>query len=270
MSRWFQGQSPAIRPPAVAGSFYPDHPAELRAMIEGFLRDVKPPDTRAPKAIIAPHAGYIYSGPIAASAFAQFGPARDAIKRVVVLGPSHWVRIRGLATTSSQSWRTPLGEIPVDSAALKRIAALPQVSVLDEAHVREHSLEVELPFLQVVLRGFSLVPLLVGDASDAEVAEVMDHLWDGDETRFVISSDLSHYLDYASARKLDAATARAIEHLSPDEIGDDQACGRVPIRGLLRAARKHQLLARTLDLRNSGDTAGPRERVVGYGAWTLG
>lgn len=269
MNRLFPGKLPAIRPPAVAGSFYPDDPAKLRAMIERFLRDVKPPDTPAPKAIVAPHAGYVYSGPIAASAFAQFAPARDAIKRVVVLGPSHWVRVRGLATSSSQSWRTPFGEIPVDSEALKRITALPQVSVFDEAHVREHSLEVELPFLQVVLPEFSLIPLVVGDASDAEVAEVMDQLWGGDETRFVISSDLSHYLDYTSARKLDAATACAIEDLSPNEIGEDQACGRVPIRGLLRAAREHQLHARTLDLRNSGDTAGPRDRVVGYGAWAL-
>ena len=270
MTKFFQRESPTIRPPAVAGSFYPDNPAELRGMIEGFLRDVKPWEAPAPKAIIAPHAGYIYSGPIAASAFAQFAPARNVIKRVVVLGPSHWVPLRGLATASAQSWRTPLGEIPVDTEALGQIGSLPQVHVLDNAHGREHSLEVELPFLQVVLSEFSLVPLVVGDASDAEVAEVIERLWGGDETRFVISSDLSHYLDHTSARKLDATTARAIESLSPQDISEKQACGRVPIRGLLRAAQQHQLRARTLDLRNSGDTAGPRDQVVGYGAWALG
>ena len=269
MSRLFQLGSQNVRLPAVAGRFYPDNPAELRGMIETFLSKVKPSDARAPKAVIAPHAGYIYSGPIAASAFAQFAPAREVIQRVVVLGPSHWVPLRGLAFNGTQSWRTPLGEIPVDTNALKQISSLPQVRVLDEAHVREHSLEVELPFLQVVLGEFSLVPLVIGEASDAAVAEVIGCLWDGEETRFVISSDLSHYLDYASARELDAVTARAIENLSPQDIGEEQACGRVPIRGLLRAAREHRLCAHTLDLRNSGDTAGPRDQVVGYGAWAL-
>jgi MEMO1 family protein len=268
MNRLSQGKS-AVRLPAVAGSFYPNDTVQLRSMIEGFLHGVKPPEMPTPKAIIAPHAGYVYSGPIAASAFAQFMPARDAIKRVVVLGPSHWVQVRGLATTSAQVWRTPLGEIPVDSDALERIGALPQVTVFDEAHAREHSLEVELPFLQVVLNEFSLIPLVVGDASDAEVALVIDKLWDGEGTRFVISSDLSHYLDAVSARKLDALTAHAIESLSPQDIGEDQACGRVPIRGLLRAAQDHHLRARTLDLRNSGDTASPRDQVVGYGAWAF-
>jgi AmmeMemoRadiSam system protein B len=264
-----QEPSPATRPPAVAGRFYPDDPAELRDLIEGFLRAAKSPDARTPKAVIAPHAGYVYSGPVAASAFAQFEPARDRIRRVVVLGPSHRVPVRGLAISRARTWRTPLGEVPVDAAALGRIASLPQVCVFDEAHVREHSLEVELPFLQVVLRAFALVPLVVGEAGDGEVAEVIEQLWDGEETRFVISSDLSHYLDYATARKLDSATARAIENLSPDDIGEDQACGRIPIRGFLRAARERGLRARTLDLRNSGDTAGPRHQVVGYGAWAF-
>jgi AmmeMemoRadiSam system protein B len=150
-----------------------------------------------------------------------------------------------------------------------QVSSLPQISVMDSAHGREHALEVELPFLQVVLGEFSLVPLVVGDASDPELAEVFDRLWDGDETRFVISSDLSHYQEYARARELDAATARAIERLSAEDIGEDQACGRVPIRGLLQAARNHGLRAHTLDLRNSGDTAGPRDQVVGYGAWGL-
>jgi len=269
MARFFESSMSTIRPPAVAGSFYPDVPGKLRAVVERLLRDVKPSDSPAPKAVIAPHAGYLYSGPIAASAFVQFFPARDVIKRMVLLGPSHWVPLRGLAASTARKWQTPLGEIPVDTAALRQIALLPQVQVLDAAHAREHSLEVELPFLQMVLGEFSFVPLVVGDASDAEVAEVINELWGGYETRFVISSDLSHYRDRTSACRLDAATAHAIETLSPQDIGNDQACGRVAIRGLLHAAREHHLRAHTLDLRNSGDTAGPRDQVVGYGAWAF-
>lgn len=261
--------SSKTRPPAVAGQFYPGNPAELRRMIEGFLREVKHVDAPTPKAVIAPHAGYIYSGPIAASAYARFAPARDSIKRVVLLGPSHRVPLDGLATTSAETWATPLGAIPVDTAAIQQIRSLRQVSVLEHAHAAEHSVEVHLPFLQVVLADFKIVPLVVGNASDEEVAEVIEALWGGDETRFVISSDLSHYYDYATARELDAATAVAIEKLKPQDIGEEQACGRVPIRGLLHAAKQHGLHASTVDLRNSGDTAGSRDEVVGYGAWTF-
>jgi hypothetical protein len=238
-------------------------------MIESFLREVKRTDAPAPKAVIAPHAGYIYSGPIAASAYARFASARDSIKRIVLIGPSHRVPFEGLATTSAETWATPLGAIPVDTAAIQQIRPLRQVSVLDEAHAYEHSLEVHLPFLQVVLADFRIVPLVVGYASDEEVAEVIEALWDGDETRFVISSDLSHYHDYATARGLDAATARAIESLKPQDIAEEQACGRMPVCGLLHAARRHGLRVRTVDLRNSGDTAGPRSEVVGYGAWAF-
>lgn len=236
-------------------------------MIEGFLREEKPPAVPAPKAVIAPHAGYVYSGPVAASAYARFAAGRESIKRVVLIGPSHRVPFDGLAATNMVTWTTPLGGIPVDAAAIEQIRPLRQVSVLEEAHTYEHSLEVHLPFLQVVLTDFKIVPLVVGDASDEEVGEVIETLWDGDETRFVISSDLSHYHDYATARKLDAATARAIESLKPQDIGERDACGRMPIRGLLEAARRHGLRAQTVDLRNSGDTAGPRNQVVGYGAW---
>ena len=157
----------------------------------------------------------------------------------------------------------------MDTEAVGRICALPQVTVLDAAHAREHSLEVQLPFLQVVLGDFQIVPLVVGKAADEEVAGVIDALWGGPETRFVISSDLSHYQAYSRARELDAATGRAIEQLRPQDIAEAQACGRVPIRGLLRAARQHGLCARTVDLRNSGDTAGPRSQVVGYGAFVF-
>ena len=231
---------------------------------------MKSADAPAPKAVIAPHAGYVYSGPIAASACARFAPAREIIKRVVLIGPSHRVPFKGLATTSAEAFATPLGAVPVDTVAIHDLCSrLPQVCVLDEAHAHEHSLEVELPFLQVVLADFKIVPLAVGDANDEQVAEVIEALWGGDETRFVISSDLSHYHDYATAQELDAATARAIEALRPQDIGGEQACGRSPVCGLLRAAQKRGLRAHSVDLRNSGDTAGSRNEVVGYGAFVF-
>lgn len=269
MSWRFETRAGQIRRPAVAGSFYPENPLRLRATVERFLREARPSSVADPKAVVAPHAGYIYSGPIAGSAFAALARDRERIRRVVVLGPSHWVPFRGLAACSAAVWETPLGEIPVDTAALRSLCELPHVSVLDEAHSREHSLEVELPFLQVALGDFKLVPLVAGDASDAEVAHVIEQLWDGDATRFVISTDLSHYLDYKTAQRVDAATARAVERLRPEDISDEQACGHVPLRGMLCAARARGLRAHTLDLRNSGDTAGSPERVVGYGAWVF-
>jgi MEMO1 family protein len=248
--------------------FYPGSAASLRRMVDDLLETASVSAATSPKALIAPHAGYVYSGPIAASAFAQL-PRRSAIQRVVLLGPSHFVAVPGLALSPHTAFATPLGLVPVDSAMADRARSLPQVQVSERAHGREHSLEVEVPFLQQVLGDFTLLPLVVGDATDEEAGEVIDLLWDGPETLFVISSDLSHYLDYSSAQELDQETARAIEELCPDDIGHDQACGRVPIRGLLWAARKRGLKAKTLDLRNSGDTAGPRDRVVGYGAFAF-
>jgi hypothetical protein len=191
------------------------------------------------------------------------------ISRVVLLGPSHRVWLRGLATHSAAAFATPLGEIPLDREAIERALTLPQVVLDDTAHAREHSLEVQLPFLQWVLGRFALVPFAVGDADTAEVAEVLELLWGGDETLIVISSDLSHYYDYDTARRLDDDTRRAIESLRPEDLDAESACGRIPVRGLLSAARRHGLTARTLDLRNSGDTAGSREQVVGYGAWSF-
>lgn len=259
-------KSTAIRRPAVAGMFYPAEPEELRAMISGFVKEAKGAGP-VPKAIIAPHAGYIYSGPIAASAYARLAPARGKIRRVVLLGPSHRVPFRGLASTSASSFVTPLGSIPIDREALAQIAELPQVQMLDAAHALEHSLEVQLPFLQEVLGEFKLVPLAVGEATAEQVSEVLEKLWGGPETLIVISSDLSHYNEYKVARKMDEATSRAIESLRPEDISYDQACGRIPVSGLLLAARKHGLKAKTVDLRSSGDTAGPRDEVVGYGAY---
>ncbi len=257
------------RRPAVAGMFYPGGSAALRAMVDEFMVQAAVPAGAAPKAVIAPHAGLVYSGPIAANAYAQLAPAREQIQRIVLLGPSHRVPFRGLALSSAERFSTPLGEIPLDLEAMTLLDGLPQVRVLDQAHAQEHSLEVQLPFLQRVLGEFRLVPLVVGEASAEEVAEVIERLWGGPETRFVISSDLSHYHDYATARRMDQATSRAIEALRPEAIGYEDACGRIPVRGLLRAAQRHGLRGRILDLRNSGDTAGPRDQVVGYGAYAF-
>jgi len=258
------------RRPAVAGMFYPGGSAALRAMVDEFMAQaVVPPAGAAPKAVIAPHAGFVYSGPIAANAYAQLAPARDEIRRIVLLGPSHRVPFQGLALSSAARFSTPLGEIPLDLDAMTLLDGLPQVQVLDRAHAQEHSLEVQLPFLQRVLGEFRLVPLVVGEASAEEVAEVIERLWGGPETRFVISSDLSHHHDYATARRMDQATSQAIEALRPEAIGYEDACGRIPVSGLLRAAQRHGLRGRILDLRNSGDTAGPRNQVVGYGAYVF-
>lgn len=255
------------RQPAVAGLFYPADPDELQQMVQKMLQGAHKLPGQKVKALIVPHAGYIYSGPVAASAYVQLYPLKDTIKRVVLLGPSHRVAFRGLACSSADYFHTPLGDIPLDRDALDQIGALPQIQMLDQAHQQEHSLEVHLPFLQEILTDFKLVPLVVGDASPDEVAEVLDLLWGGDETLFVISSDLSHYHDYHTAQQMDNQTSYAIESLRPQDIQYDSACGRNPVNGLLRLARKRGLHATTIDLRNSGDTAGPRDQVVGYGAF---
>jgi AmmeMemoRadiSam system protein B/AmmeMemoRadiSam system protein A len=257
----------SIRPAAVAGMFYPANASELDAMVRAMLAEAEPSPHGRAKAIIAPHAGYIYSGPIAASAYACIGPSAHQIRRVVLIGPAHRVRVDGIAVSAAEAFATPLGPVPVDAAAVAEIASLPQVVRLEAAHAEEHCLEVHLPFLQELLGAFSIVPMLVGDASAEKVAEVLDRLWGGEETLIVVSSDLSHYLDYESAKRLDARTTRAIEAFAPGEIGSEQACGRIPVAGLLTLARRRGLSVTTLDLRNSGDTAGDRRRVVGYGAW---
>ena len=260
----------SIRQPAVAGRFYPSDPGELRETVDALLGQASSePDATVPKALIAPHAGYIYSGPVAASAYALWRPARVTLRRVIMLGPSHWVAFEGLALSSHSAFQTPLGLVPIDPGAAELLCLLPQVSVLDEGHGREHSLEVQLPFLQRVLAHFQIIPLVVGDAEPEAVAEVLEALWGGSETGIVISSDLSHYHTYPIARECDRQTAHVIEALDPDQLTPAQACGGHPIRGLLLAASRHHLSARTLDLRNSGDTAGPRDQVVGYGAFAF-
>lgn len=256
-----------IRSPAVAGTFYPADAKTLHAVVTDYLNQAQAYTNQAPKALIAPHAGYIYSGSIAASAYNRLAADRNVIKRIVLLGPAHRGPFIGLAASNADAFSTPLGDVPVDKESIKKIIALPQVQVLDDAHVLEHSLEVHLPFLQEVLDDFILVPLVVGDASAEQVAEVLEMLWGGPETRLVISSDLSHYHDYDTAQQLDNATSKAIETLNPDKISYDHACGRIPVNGLLLAARAHKLKASTIDLRNSGDTAGSGDQVVGYGAY---
>ena len=261
--------TPAVRLPAVAGQFYPENPEKLRTMVDGFLAAAKVTGDKIPKAIIAPHAGYPYSGPIAGSAYACLACGRGVLKRVVLLGPSHFVAFPGLAASSASVFQSPLGSIPVDEEALAWVRALPQVTTLDAAYQREHSLEVHLPFLQIALGEFKLVPLVVGDATAEEVGGVLNKLWGGKETCIVVSSDLSHYHDYQTAQQMDHDSARTIESLNWQDLGGDQACGCQPIRGLLWAAKEHGLRCRAVDLRNSGDTSGSRDRVVGYGAFVF-
>lgn len=258
----------AIRLPAVAGRFYPADPARLADTVKGLLGAAQT-SLSSPKAVIAPHAGYVYSGPIAANAHARMLAARDTITRVVLLGPSHRYPFAGLAASPARAFASPLGAVPVDRRAMETLTGMPGVQVVERAHRLEHSLEVHLPFLQAVLGEFTLVPLVIGEAAPRNVAEVLEALWGGPETVIVVSSDLSHYHDYEAAIRMDGATSRAIESLSPERIQYDHACGRDAINGLLHAARRQGLRAQTLDVRNSGDTAGPRDEVVGYGAYAF-
>lgn len=255
-----------VKTPAVAGLFYPGDAHELRTALQGYLTADGAAHEARPHALIAPHAGYQYSGPIAGSAYATLAPWADEIDRVVVLAPSHRVPFSGIATSSADAFQTPLGDIPVDLEAIAQLARLPGVVGLDAAFAQEHALEVQLPFLQAVLGDFRLVPLIVGEADIGDVSRILETLLSPD-TLIVVSSDLSHYLDYRSCQQRDHATSRLIENMQADEIGPYDACGAYPIRGLLQTARQHGWKVRTLDLRNSGDTAGDRSRVVGYGAY---
>lgn len=256
-----------VRNPCVAGYFYPADPAILAATVANLLANAPDLSMIAPKAIIAPHAGYIYSGPIAATIYKTLVPHKDLIKRVILLGPAHRVGFSGIAVTNISEFATPLGAISVDLASIKAILDIPTVTVFEHAYDSEHSLEVQLPFLQSILASFSLVPCVVGDVDPHNVATLLQRLWGGPETLIVISSDLSHYYDYRTAQQLDTETTQAIVELAPQKIKENQACGRLPVKGLLLAAKKFQLTAKVLDLRNSGDTAGDKSRVVGYGAY---
>ncbi|HXU92359.1 MAG TPA: AmmeMemoRadiSam system protein B [Gallionella sp.] len=253
---------PTVRPPAVAGMFYPADPRQLAHDVRHMLSKARPHKLN-PKALIVPHAGYVYSGAIAAAAYAALRPIAARIRRVVLLGPTHRVAVFGLALPDADAFDTPLGRIELDVEAAQTIAGLPQVTISADAHALEHSLEVQLPFLQSVLGEFRLLPLAVGMATPEEVAEVLEKLWGGGETLIVISSDLSHFLPYTAARQVDEETVHTILKLGPP-INHEQACGGTPINGLVVAARRHHLIPHLLDLRNSGDTAGSQDRVVGY------
>jgi len=259
-----------IRPPAVAGMFYPADAAVLRQDVDRFIDAAALPPRPLPKAIIVPHAGYVYSGPIAGTAYRAIRGLRGTVNRVVLLGPAHRVYVRGLGASSADRFDTPLGPVRLARTAIDELLVqLPFVQVMDQAHAPEHSLEVQLPFLQETLGEFDLLPFVVGDATPQEVEQVLETLWGGPETLIVISSDLSHYHDYETARAMDRAASDAIEHLEPRALSYEQACGRIPVCGLLRCARARGLRAETVDLRNSGDTAGSRDRVVGYGAYLV-
>jgi len=256
-----------VRPAAVAGSFYPGQARILAEEVAALLKAAAPPlETPPPKALIVPHAGYVYSGAVAAHAYALLQSATRRITRVVLLGPAHRVAVRGLALPDTDGFATPLGVVEIDAAGARAVRALPQVTTSASAHAWEHSLEVQLPFLQNVLKEFKLLPLVVGDATPDEVAEVLEQVWGGTETLIVISSDLSHYLSYEDARRTDSRTAHAILALEGAPLDHEQACGATPVNGFLLAARRRGLHAQLLDLRNSGDTAGSRDRVVGYAA----
>ena len=241
----------------------------LATQVAAYVAQAAPAgEGRAPKALIAPHAGYLYSGSVAGSAYAHVSSLAGRIERVVLVGPAHRLWIAGMAIPSVAQFASPLGAVALDTPCLAQLAKLPGMEVSDAAHAREHSLEVHLPFLRAALGEFRLVPIVMGDARAHDVDAVLDSLWGGDETLVVVSSDLSHFLDYDAARRRDSATAEAIVSLDA-RLDHDEACGATAINGLLRVARGRGLGAKALDLRNSGDTAGGRDRVVGYGAFAF-
>lgn len=256
------------RAAAVAGLFYPGEPENLARAVRGYLAD-EPTPAVAPKAIIAPHAGYMYSGAVAARAYATLAPDRDIIRRVVLVGPAHYVAINGLAVPTVTAFDTPLGPVEIDDEARRTLLGLADVTAADTPHRREHCLEVQLPFLRMILSDFRIVPIVVGEAETATVAAALEAVWGGPETVIVVSSDLSHYHDDKTARHMDRGTADAILAMAEDGISPDGACGAIPIRGLIAAARNKGLGVELLDLRNSGDVTGERASVVGYGAFAF-
>lgn len=265
-----------IQPPAVAGLFYPAMPDMLQGDVDRLLGEASSSSPIAPsqpqgiKALIAPHAGYTYSGAIAAQAYVQLQRRATEICRVVIFAPAHRLPFKGLATASADLFSTPLGNIVVDRTCRRQLTGgYGPVHLLDAAFCGEHALEVQLPFLQRVLGRFTLVPILVGDADPMEVKNVMNQCWGGPETLIVVSSDLSHFHDYDTAERMDLRTTMSIEALQPKDVGYKDACGRIPIQGLLLAARDRGLHVKTVARCNSGDTGGDRQSVVGYGAYVF-
>ena len=257
------------RPPAVAGMFYAADPDELRRDVNALLDGVAVPPGERPRVLIAPHAGYIYSGAVAAEAYARLRAWRDSISRVVIFGPAHRVPLYGVGASSKDAFDTPLGRIAIDTDEITRLLELSQVEVNARAHAPEHSLEVHLPFLQCVLSDFKIVPLIVGEAAPTEVADLTQRWWDDDATVIVISTDLSHFLDYDIARQVDSVTDKWIRGFEYESIGPEHACGCRPLNGILQFARLRGAHIERLKLCNSGDTAGSRDRVVGYASYAL-
>ena len=257
------------RPAAVAGLFYAADPQQLSSETSYFLSQVHKPLNVVPKALIVPHAGHIYSGPVAASAYKLLEPLTNIIKQVILLGPSHRVAFRGIATPDIDFFESPLGKIKINTSFCKKAEQLNFVNANNAAHRDEHSLEVHLPFLQLLLNDFELTPLVVGDCDRNDVASLLELFWGDSETLFIISTDLSHFHNYATATQKDQLTSAAIESLQPEDINLDDACGRAPLNGLLTLAKNHHLKINCLDLRNSGDTAGDKNRVVGYGSYVV-
>ena len=253
------------RPPAVSGSFYPAGKAELRAMTRRLLSEAEQ-EGPTPKVLIAPHAGYVYSGPVAASGYARLNGKAGHIRRVVLIGPAHRVYFKGVALSTADSFETPLGNVPIDSPTIRALRRNIAVAENDTAHHQEHSLEVHLPFLQETLDDFELIPLLVGDIATADLATILSSVWGGTQTLIIVSTDLSHFLDYDKAVVVDRATTRSIEQ-ADGGLGPTQACGCRPVNAALELIRAKQMQVTTLDVRNSADTAGGRDRVVGYGTY---
>lgn len=264
-----------LRPPAVAGSFYPDDPKALVRMVDQLLitaerNQLKTNDDRTLKALIVPHAGFRYSGQIAAAAYVKIRKYAEQISRVVLIGPAHRVRVKGMAISGANYFSTPLGTIPIDTESVAQcLKELNSVSISNKAHEQEHSLETQLPFLQRCLKRFSLIPVLVGSAPPEEVEQCLNLLWGGEETLVLISSDLSHFLSYQDAQRIDAFTANAILNFDPAVIGYDHACGQIGVRGLLNVASRKKMEVVQLDVRNSGDTSGRKDQVVGYGSFAF-
>ena len=263
-------RSSMVRMPAHAGTFYPSDPAILKRRVERFIAEADDPSHPGIlRAIVAPHAGYDYSGPVAGSAYRAVAPHVDGFRRALVLGPSHRVYFRGVALPASDGFRTPLGDLPVDADLKSAVADLEGVAESEEAHRSEHSVEVQLPFLQVALGSPSILPVVVGDAPAGMLAGfILAALEACPDTLVVASSDLSHYLPYATAKEQDQNTAKRIQALEPD-ISPEEACGCHPVGGLLEVARRSGWRVDCLDLRNSGDTEGDPDRVVGYGAFAV-
>ena len=248
--------------------FYSDKPQELVAAVKSYVSEAKPPaQAKPPKAVVAPHAGFIYSGPIAGTAYAALAERGQDIERIVLVGPAHRVAFPGVAASSAGAFDTPLGPVSVDRAAVDLLLKEGWAREFERAHENEHSLEVQLPFIKQVCPNARIVPLLAGDYEWRKVEGALSMLWGDEETAVVVSSDLSHYHDYTTAQQLDADTAKTVERLGAGQIDHEQACGATCINALLSIAAAKGMACTTLDLRNSGDTAGPHNRVVGYGAF---